>query len=143
MAWARDARARAMGMGRGERLGCELESGLGCRRKWERGARRGWSAGGEEARRVHGGFAVSQSRGEESEAKAALLRSRCVFSGAVAPVGSGDWRGYTICHCQRAATTAYSYEKKISSQGKRYGRLFSLLALETFWISFCAKVSLV
>jgi hypothetical protein len=56
VAWARDALARATEMERGERLGCELESGLGCRRKWERGARRGWSAGREEegSRRLRG-----------------------------------------------------------------------------------------
>jgi hypothetical protein len=35
-------------------------------------------AGGTGMRRVHGGFAVSRSRCEESEAKAALLQSRCV-----------------------------------------------------------------
>jgi hypothetical protein len=38
-------------------------------------------------RRVHGGFAVSRSRCEESEAKAALLQSRC---GAAAPAGSEE-----------------------------------------------------
>jgi len=67
VAWARDARARAMEMERRERLGCELESGFGCRRKWERGARRGWSAGGEEegSRRLRGQSVTL--RGKRSE----------------------------------------------------------------------------
>lgn len=87
-----------MNLGRGLDVGA---SGREAEEPGEAGAR------GTGMRRVHGGFAVSRSRCEESEAKAALLQSRCVCR-------CSGWigGGYTIA-IVRSLLPAYA---KISSQ---------------------------
>lgn len=127
-AWTRDARAWAMEMERGERLGCELGSGLGCWRKWERGARRSWSKGDgdEEGSRRLRGQSVTL-RGKRSEGCFAAV-ALCV------PLLRLDRRRIYNCHCQVAATSVC---QNIQSM-KGFGQLFSLPVLKRFFISFCS-----
>lgn len=129
-AWTRDARAWAMEMERGERLGCEFGSGLGCWRKWERGARRSWSKGDgdEEGSRRLRGQSVTL-RGKRSEGCFAAV-ALCV------PLLRLDRRRIYNCHCQVAATSVC---QNIQSM-KGFGQLFSLPVLKRFLFLFAAKV---
>ncbi|PVH66800.1 hypothetical protein PAHAL_1G351200 [Panicum hallii] len=104
-------------------------------------ARRGLSAGGLDGGEGGGGgfTATSRSRREESEAKAALLRSRCVSSGWRCSRWIG--RGYTICHCQRSCCCRNKSQIHHPVVQERFWSVsFSLPAAFDF---FCAKVSLI